>query len=119
MDARIYKYFRGLLPAEYVTFKKTEIDMSDPDDPRCTFECDMTRSTYDLGVIGYQRFLMMVSNEEIIYQKDHSYYSDVHQLKTGGCDCGAWVLPDNTYLHNLKCPKYRNPFDGSMPESAK
>lgn len=119
LDARVYRYSMSLRPAEFVTFRKTDMDLSDPENPRCNFICDPSRSTYDLGTIEYDKFLRMVSNEILTYHKDHSYNTDVHSIKTGGCECGAWILKDSVYLHHKDCPKYRNPFDGSMPDEAK
>jgi hypothetical protein len=34
-------------------------------------------------------------------------YDSPRTLKTGGCECGAYVLKDNTYLHSKWCPMHK------------
>ena len=105
-DRKIFKYVRFLVPNEYVTFKA---------DANKMVRHEPQYSTYVLSDTNTEDLTKMLMSGELVYVKDLGYesYAAIVSMKTGGCQCGSWVISDNEYLHSEKCPKYKNPRSGS------
>jgi len=101
---KIFKYRRELAPNEYISFRKINLG---PSTEEQFFEAEKENSTYVLPRMDYEAFIKLMMLEELIYEKDWTWSTDVRKMKTGGCTCGAWVLKDNTYLHHPTCANHR------------
>jgi hypothetical protein len=98
-EGKIFKYPRPLLPDEYVVLKKEHYNL---------YKFSPKDSTYQLKDFDRDTLILALVNEELVYIKDHTYRTNTKTLKTGGCDCGAWILRDSKYLHDEKCPCYKD-----------
>ncbi|GEM_PF-6599429 len=95
----IFEYKRYIVPSEYVSFKK--------DGDQLLFQSD--DSTYQMKSMPKTEFSKFLSSGELIHTKTAGWGRSALNMKTGNCNCGAWVLSDNKYLHNDQCPLYLNP----------
>jgi hypothetical protein len=48
----------------------------------------------------------MLTQKHLVVKGNYSYETP-KSLKTGGCECGAYVLKDNKYLHSKWCPLHK------------
>lgn len=104
-ELKIYKWQKIIGMWEYITFRKSVyIDTN-----KMYFDQDREKSTCAFPSTKEEDMIKMISNGELIYVKDWTWSADILKLKTGGCTCGAWVMKDNTYFHDLKCPLYKDP----------
>jgi len=104
---KIYKYRREFVPPEYVVYKK-EAGASEQPDP--TYRFIKEKSTYQLDDLSQESFIKKLCSEELVYERDVGWNADPKKLKTGGCDCGAWILKDNEALHDNRCPLYKGKY---------
>lgn len=106
-NEKIYRYRREFVPPEFVVYRKTGGSFAYPD---IVYKINNEKSTYKLGDLPQDDFIKLLCNEELVYEKDYmGWNSDVLKLKTGGCDCGVWIIRDSEGMHNDKCPLYRRP----------
>lgn len=97
-DGKIFKYFRPFMPDEYVVF------IRDGD----RYKCDKKTTTYVMRDVERNDFIKLLTSRELIFVKDYTIWGPSPlKMKTNGCDCGIWILKDNEYMHDAKCPCYK------------
>jgi hypothetical protein len=96
-EGKVFRYARSLLPDEYVVFHKVGP----------VFSCDSKLSTRLLPDCSKDEFILMLINGDLNYVRDMTYSVSPLFMKTGGCQCGVWILKDSEYLHDVGCPKYK------------
>lgn len=101
---KIFRYRREFAPHEFLVFVKSGGSYGSPE---ATYRFVEERSTYNLGDISLDTLIKMMCNEELVYERDCGFHTDTMKMKTGGCDCGSWIIKDSEYMHNERCPLHR------------
>lgn len=97
-DKKIFRYPRPFVPDEYVVYQR-DLDR---------YLCDKKNSTYKLADTNRDGVVRLLINEEIIFIRDFTTWGPTPlAMKTGNCDCGVWVIKDSDYMHDRKCPRYK------------
>jgi len=95
----MFEYKRGLAPSEFVSFRRNYN----------FFEFQTSDSTYKMKSMDKDEFSKLLSSGELVHTKTAGWGKTALNMKTGNCNCGAWILSDNKYLHDQKCPLYLDP----------
>jgi hypothetical protein len=109
-ESKVFRYKQAFLPDEYLSINKKLTQEPYPSHNYIpTFKSDPSHSTYELPQLTETEIRKMILSGELIYIKDHTMYTNVIEMKTGLCTCGAWVLEESEYKHSDYCRSYKNP----------
>lgn len=106
-DEKLFSYHTPLWPTEYVTFKKIPV-YENGLLIGGRYKCTTSNSTMDLGEMDEEDFVKLLCSERLVLY--NGWAKSAKDLKTGGCNCGAWILKDSTYLHDIKCYLWKDPW---------
>ena len=107
-ESKVFRYKRPFVPDEYICIKKVLEQEPYPSTAYVPcFKPDIDNSTYNIKAMSEAEMKKMVSTSSLIYLKDHTVYTNVKEMKTGLCTCGAWALLENTYKHSEYCLNYK------------
>lgn len=96
---KIFKYVYPLAPDEYVVYRRESLK---------EYSASHKDSTYELEDLTFEEFARLLIVGELIYFREFGWGTDTMHYKTNSCNCGSWILKDNDYLHDRKCPCYRH-----------
>lgn len=91
---KIFEYKQEFLPIEYIMIEK--IDMNE-------FKTNKKDSTYNLEIKDRDYMVKLMTSGQLIYNQEYTWRTPL-ELKTGGCDCGAWAIGDGKH-HAHWCKK--------------
>ena len=63
-------------------------------------------STTDMGSFSKEEMIKLISMNIFIYQPLEHWDKDWHNVRSGGCDCGA-ASTNNPDKHSFGCKKYK------------
>lgn len=92
--SKIFKWRRPFVPDEYLAFFIDE---------KGTYSVNESVSTSTMQSLGKDEMVRLLINEELFFMKNHDFYCNLVDMKTGGCTCGAWALPGYENLHHNQC----------------
>lgn len=114
-ERKIFKYIRHPMPTEYIVLSKDYAVMPDNngDFKNTLVFISHEKSTFILPKLTEADIIRMMMRGELEYEREYNEYVDVTRHKTGGCDCGAWIigLDEAFYQHSTWCSLYRNPHE--------
>lgn len=99
VDKKVFLYKYPLAPDEYVVFSR--------DRNNDVYMAHHGDSTYKMKDLDFNEFARLLIIGELRYLQDHNWGTNAKNMKTGGCNCGSWILRDNEYMHDVKCPRYK------------
>lgn len=92
-NEKIFKYRREFFADDYVVIAKKEDGI---------FPVDTTRSTYKKFTKFYRaEIIKMLMDQTLVYYSDNRSSIDCVYLKTGGCECGAYL--NINWGHSQSC----------------
>ncbi len=100
---RIYRYKQEFIPDHYVTVIKTSKvnkDGSSEED----FSLLLTESTTEIEDFDKELFIKLLTKEELKFNIDGKWFSEITDLRTDSCICGAWATLNST-SHAFWCRK--------------
>lgn len=104
---KIYKYTQEFIPDHYITVQKILIDKSDgstEDD----YKIVENESTTIIKDFNKEMFIKLLIKEEL-KSVDKGWFIKINDLRTGGCNCGAWST-SNPNNHVSWCSKGKSWF---------
>lgn len=98
-DIKLFKLEREFLPLEYISIRKHHSNSYQ-------VEAQYSSTSFEPSVecFNKEEMLEIVTKERLKYFRPWRWGDTAKDLKTGGCDCGAWILKDGANLHDSKCP---------------
>ena len=95
---KVFKYVYPLAPDEYVVYCR---------ESQKEYSASHANSTYKLEDLTFEEFARLLIIGELIYFREFGWGTNTTHFKTNSCNCGSWILRDNAYLHDPKCPCHR------------
>jgi hypothetical protein len=92
--SKIFRWRRAFLPDEYLAFFIDEKNM---------YKVNDSVSTSTMDSLNRDDMIKMLINEELYFMRNHDFYCNLTDMKTGGCTCGAWAVRGQENLHDDKC----------------
>lgn len=92
-EVKIYTYKRFLLPNDYLSICKTE-------DGDMRLEPSSTRIIKGFNKATWEYLVM---EDELVFNSNYGWNTNLVNFKTNGCVCGSWALPNNENLHTEPC----------------
>jgi len=89
---RVFRYYQEFMPTDYLLIRCESLDKFLVDKTSTTIIPDMTKDE-----------LIKLMCKETLEFYASPIWADLHFLKTGGCDCGGWIL--TTPSHSSICTK--------------
>lgn len=101
LDSKVFEWHVPMWPTEYVTIYRS-LD---------GYKQDTKNSTLAMPIKEWDKDKMieMLCKKDLVFYSLYNAYTNVKEMKTNGCECGAYSLTENHFKHATWCPRYRNP----------
>lgn len=95
-SSKVFSLVAEFVPTDYLCIRKEKNYM--------VIEQNTSRT---LTEIDRDKFIELMTKEVLRYEPNHSAYSSMLYLKTGGCSCGSFILGPESH-HDSICDLVKN-----------
>lgn len=92
---KVFYYYNNVYSPDVVILLRVDKDK---------YICDKYQSSTEIDDMNEETLLKQLTKESLVFIENFNYYMDYTQLRTGGCQCGAWLSHEKEH-HSFWCPK--------------